>query len=122
MTAQYLIAASFALTFHHARKDTVSLTQLPGRAGFGHRAVCQYHDLVSIGDGAHTVGDDEHRLVPDELGNTCLDFGFVLHVERSGSFVQQHDRSIFQQGSGDGDTLALAPGERAGERYILPAM
>ena len=37
----------------------------------------------------------------------------VLHIERSGGFVQQNDRRILQQRTRDGDALALATGKLA---------
>ena len=75
------------------------------------RTVFEHHYLVGIGDGSHTVGDDKHGLVAYQLRDACLYLGLVLDVEAGGSFVEQHDGSVFEQSTGDGDVLTFATRE-----------
>ena len=45
------------------------------------------------------------------LSRLFLDGGFNFGVERTGGFVKQQNRRIFEHNTGDGDALALAAGK-----------
>ena len=99
------------MPLYHTGKFAATSQQFGGSALLGNRTVFEHHYLVGIGDGSHTVGDDKHGLVAYQLRDACLYLGLVLDVEAGGSFVEQHDRSVFEQGSGDGDALTFATRE-----------
>ena len=93
--------------------------QLCRAALFCHDTARQHHYPIRTGYGAHPVGDDKDGFVFYEPGKSLLTGSFVLHIQAGGSFVQQDDGRILQEGAGDGDTLTLAAGKDAA---ILAAM
>ena len=95
------------LELGHVTEDTVLLQQLRGRAALYHRTVSQYHHLVCTGHGTHTVGDHQHGLVGDQAGQRSLNLAFVLHIQRSGGFVQQYNGRVLYERPGYGDPLPL---------------
>ena len=68
--------------------------------------------LVGGGDGGEAMGDDNQRPGLDQRVDSLLNQGFVLQVHISGSFVQNYNRGILQDGAGDGNPLFLPAGER----------
>jgi hypothetical protein len=57
------------------------------------------------------VGRHDHRAALDEPGECLHDEFLGVHVESGGGFVEQHQRGVHEQGSGDADSLALSAGQ-----------
>ena len=100
------------MELEHFAEEAALCFEFCGGAGFDDLTVLQDHDLVGICDGAHAVGDDDDGLVLYEFRNALLNFGFVFDVEACGSFVEEYDGGVLEDGAGDGDSLAFAAGER----------
>lgn len=68
------------------------------------------HDYDSIGgaDGRKAVRDDDGRAMFHQPIKRVLHQPFAFRVESRRCFVEQEKRRIAQQGSGDGNALALA--------------
>mmetsp|Transcript_39479 Transcript_39479/g.77658 ORF Transcript_39479/g.77658 Transcript_39479/m.77658 type:complete len:302 (+) Transcript_39479:208-1113(+) len=68
-------------------------------------------DLVGVTDGRKTMGDDDScTLVPlHQTVEGSLDHSFAFSVESTCRFVQQEDSRVLQDGSGDRNSLFLAP-------------
>ena len=81
----------FLLQTNHSGELAVAGQQFVGRSLFAHRTATKHHDVVSIADGAHTVGDDDNGLVAHQFGNTRLYFRLVLGVKACGGFVEKYD-------------------------------
>ena len=94
-------------------EDTAFLQQLRRRPLLGYCTILEHHDLVRTGDGTHPVGDNEDGLVPDEPRQRLLNGRFVLHIQTGSGFIQQNDRRILQECTGNGNALPLAAGQIA---------
>ena len=71
------------------------------------RAVSEYDDLIRPGHRAHTVGNDQHRLILNQPGKRRLDQCLVLHIKACRRFIKQDNRRVLQERAGDGDALPL---------------
>ena len=80
---------------------------------FDDLAVAHGDDAVGgMGDGG-VMGDEDHgvfALVMD-AAEEVHDLGGVFGVEIAGGFVGQENGGFIGEAAGDGDTLALTPGE-----------
>lgn len=77
-----------------------------------HRSPVEHQDLVGVADGVQAVGDGQHRGALDQDRARLGDQVVVLGVERGGRFVEDDDRGLLEQCSGDRHALALAAGEQ----------
>ncbi len=68
-------------------------------------------DLVCPPDGREAVGDHERSAALHEIAEAILDHSFRLGVEGAGGLVKDEDARIGEDGTGDGETLALASGK-----------
>ena len=68
----------------------------------------QHKDRVRIADGREAMRDDETCARARELGHRMLDETFRTRVDRARRLVENEDFGISQQGTSDGDELALA--------------
>ena len=66
-----------------------------GGALLGDNAAGKDNDFIRAADGAHPVGDDQHRFLPDQPGQGGLDLRFILYIKACSSFIQQNDGSVF---------------------------
>ena len=57
------------------------------------------------------MGDDKGGPVLHQVIKGLLDLSFRLSIQSRGGLIQNQDRGIFQQSSGDGQSLSLAPRE-----------
>ena len=75
-------------------------------------AVLEHQDQVGVLDGGQTVGDDKAGAVFGEPvhGLLCNELGPGIH--RGGSFVQNQHWVVLNHGSGNGQQLLLAGGDR----------
>ena len=76
--------------------ETALLHQFRRGALLDHTAVPQHHDVVGSRHGAHPMGDDQHRLVPEQAGEGGLDSALVLYIQTGGGLIQQHHRRVLQ--------------------------
>ena len=102
----------YFLELEHFAEEAAFFLEFSWGADFGDLVFVENDNLVSICDGAHAVRDDDDGLVLHEFRNALLNLGFVFDVEACGGFVEEHDGSVFEDGAGDGDSLAFATGER----------
>ena len=77
------------------------------------------HHGHAVGDRAHerqVVGDEQHRQpeVALQVGEQLDDRRLHEHVERRRDLVADEHVGLAHQGPGDGDALALAPGQLVG--------
>ena len=71
-------------------------------------ALAQDVNDVSVDDGGKSMGDDEAGAIFLQGFESLLDEVLRLVVDGGGGFVEKEDRSVLQEGAGDGDALALA--------------
>ena len=82
-------------------------------AGVDNAAFVHDHDPIGQGQCRQAVGDDDRGPVARELFQHFVDQLLALQIDLAGSFVQDQDRRIAQDGPGQRDPLALATGELA---------
>ena len=80
-------------------------------AAFGDAAAFEDEDLVGVADGGEAVGDDEARAVFHQMVEGFLDETLGGGVNTGGGFVEDEDRRVFQEGTGDGEALFFAYAE-----------
>ena len=80
-------------------------------AGVDDFALGHDDDEIGVEDGGEAVRDGDDGFAGGEFFQGGLDHAFAFGVQRGGGFVQEEDRSVLQQGSGDGEALLLAAGE-----------
>ena len=85
--------------------------QFIGTAFLSDLAVRKNNDFISSLHGTHAVGDDQDGLSFKKPRQRALHLRFVLHVQRGCRLIQQDDGRVFQERTGDGNTLTLAAGE-----------
>ena len=85
---------ALGLELHHAAVKAALLHQLRRGALLGYMAVLQNHDVVGSGHGAHPMGDDQHRLPPEQAGEGGLDSTFIFHIQAGSGLIQQHHRRV----------------------------
>ena len=83
------------------------------RATVKDAALLHDDDLICFQNRRKAVCDGDDRFAGGEVVNGLLNDFFALRVERGGGFIQQQDRRITQNGTGDGDALLLTAGEIA---------
>ena len=74
-------------------------------------AFVHHHNLIGLLDGREAVCHHQSGTLLHEFIECGLHQAFGFGVERAGGFVQNQDGHVFQQGAGDGDTLALTAGK-----------
>ena len=79
---------------------------------FYQSAIVKNEDLIRVYNCTEAVGDHNNRLAFHQFGNRLLNQNFILRVKGCCCFVKQNNGRIFQQGAGDGNTLALTTGKR----------
>jgi hypothetical protein len=74
--------------------------------------VVQHDDEVGTPDRRQPVRDDEGRAAGEKAAQPALDASLRSDVDRRRSLVEDEDARIREQGTGEGDELALT-GARA---------
>lgn len=67
-------------------------------------------DSVGVLNRTEAVGDDEYRAPFGELLECRLNLVLALGVKRGGRLVQDNDGCVLEEGTSDGNTLALPAG------------
>ena len=70
-------------------------------------AMVEYRDLIAEAAGGEAVGDINCRLCSDELIKPLIDFMLRHRVERGGRLVEDDDRRILLQRTGQQQPLPL---------------
>ena len=65
-------------------------------------------DDVGLDDGAEAVGDDDGGAVGTKFRQRGLNEMLGFHIDSGGGFIEEQDGSVFEEGAGEGETLALA--------------
>jgi hypothetical protein len=65
-------------------------------------------DDVGLDDGAEAVGDDDGGAVGTKFRQRGLKEMLGFHIDSGGGFIEEQDGSVFEEGAGEGETLALA--------------
>ena len=76
-------------------------------AAFYNLSVVEHTDLIGILDRTQTVGDGYGGTRLHQTLQSILYQTLALRIEGGGGFIEDEDRGILQDGTGDGDTLAL---------------
>ena len=91
------------------------------RAGFGHPTVVEHHHLVGGHGVRHAVRDHDHGGGLRQFADRVQDHGLALGVHAAGGLIEDVDRGVAQQRTGDGQALALSAGQVrriGGDRHI----
>ena len=70
-----------------------------------HSAVIHNDDLPRVHYGFDFVGNHNYSFARSEFLNCLLKHPFIFWINAGSCFIQENDRSIFQNGSGYGDPL-----------------
>jgi len=84
---------------------------LLGRSGQRDAATIQRDQILARGQQNRAVRDDNHRTLLADLGQRPAQFIFGLAVEAARRLVEEDDRRVANQRTGDGNALALATRE-----------
>ena len=106
-------AKALLLNMEQLMIQTVLLHQLIVGSMLYQPAIVKNKDLVRIHNCTEAVSDHNNRLTFHQSGNRLLHQDFILRVEGCCGLVKQNDGSVFQQGAGNGNTLALTAGKSA---------
>ena len=71
------------------------------------RPLSSHEDQIGIGDGRQAMGDDEGGAALAERIERLLDAALGFGVEGAGCLVQDQDRRVLQNGTGDRKALTL---------------
>jgi hypothetical protein len=90
------------------RSRILFLQEFPVSSSLHDFPVPQNEDEVSIADGAQAVGDDEGRPPSHEVEHCVLDEALGVGVDVTCGFIKNEDCGVFEEGTGDGEELALS--------------
>src|SRR5205823_10990585 len=85
--------------------------QLSVRTDFDNSAFVQHDNFAGMAYGRQAVRNDKRGAIFHEIGESILDHLLRRTVERRGGLVQDENRSITQQCTGNSNTLLFAAGE-----------
>lgn len=80
-------------------------------AMLGNASLVHHKDLVGVAHGLQPVGNHDDGLLPGQGVNGVHQILLVFRVHVGGGLVQDDDGRILHDGTGDGDSLLLAPGQ-----------
>ena len=89
------------------------LDELVVRALFNDTALVEHTNEVGMADGGEAVGDGDGGAVLHQSFQGLLHKALTLRVEGAGGFIQNEDRRILQDSTGDADALTLTATETA---------
>ena len=74
-------------------------------------AVLEHDDQVGVADRREPVRDDERGAAGEETTERPLDLALGADVDRRGGLVEDQDARVGEEGTGEGDELALTERE-----------
>ncbi len=77
-------------------------------AALDNLAIFEHECLVSVADGAQSMGDDEGCTSFEQPVQSALDEFFGAGIDTGGGFIKDQDTGISQKRTGDGDKLTLS--------------
>ena len=81
------------------------------RAALQNSSIFDHQNLVGTANGGQPMGNDKRRPPLHQVGKALLDHSLRLGVEAGGSFVQNENAGIGQNGARNRDPLALPAGQ-----------
>ena len=78
---------------------------------FDDATVVEDDDVVGFEDGVEAVCDGNDGSTLHDAAGGFFEQGFGLGVEAGGGFVEDEDGRVFEEGSGEGETLCLSAAE-----------
>jgi hypothetical protein len=87
--------------------EPASLDQFSVRPFLDDPAIVDHQDLTGISDCAHAVGDDEAGPPRHQTEQRLVDAGFGARVDAAGCLVEDQDRRVGDNRTGDGQKLFL---------------
>ena len=87
---------------------SVALKELLVRSSFLYLALVQDKDLIGVGDGAESMGNDEHSASVRQGRESFLDVLLGFRVKGGSGFVEHDDPRILQDCASNGNTLLLS--------------
>ena len=81
------------------------------RPAFDDLSFVEHQNFIGVLHGGKTVRDHQNRLFLRQLFKGELNLMFVLSARKSGCFIQNDDRRVFQNGARQRDALIFAAGE-----------
>ncbi|CKT65555.1 Uncharacterised protein [Mycobacterium tuberculosis] len=76
-------------------------------AAFDDPTMIEHDDLVGPGDGMQSMGDYQHGAVPGQPVKRLLHKVFRFRIGKRGGLVEDEDRSVAEDGTGNGEPLSL---------------
>ncbi len=90
--------------------NAAALYQIMMRAVLADFAVLQYINAVGINNCTQSVRDHDDGFALCKLRKCRLHLCFIIRVGKRGRFIQNQDRRIFQNGTGNRNTLLFTAG------------
>ena len=90
--------------------ETILSEELFMGSHFFNMSLTQYNNLIRILDGAETMSNNERRTAFHQSFQRFLHDFFTFRIKSRCSFVQNQDFRIFQNSSGNGNSLTLTAG------------
>ena len=84
------------------------------RAAFRYFAIVHYEDAVCVSGVHKAVRDQDYGLGALHLPDAVKDDLLALHIDVAGRLVENIDRTVMQQSSGEGQPLSLTAGKVLG--------
>ena len=103
------ISLSFILLLHVVKFLVIAVggEQLVVSTPFHDASFMEHADLIGIADGGETVGDGHGGAGLHQPFKSILHQTLALGVECRGGLVEDEDGWVLQDGTGDGDALAM---------------
>ena len=75
-----------------------------------HPSLVYHYNIISTYHCAQAMSNDDYSLFFHQVVDSILDVNLVFGIERSSCLVEQYDGCIFQNSTGNRDTLFLSTG------------
>ena len=99
------------LPHHHFLIDSSFRHQFSVRALFDNASFVQHKNDIRVGDSGKAMSNNKGGSSPEEFMYRLLNQLFAFRIKTAGSFIQDQDMWIRQDGSSDRKPLSLSAGE-----------
>ncbi len=93
------------------REDATGPFEVAKSPAFSDLAIFEHDNLIDIAQRTQAVRDHNHCASNDQMIERAHHFRLGLYIQGRRRLVEDQNRSIAQNGAGDGNALALATGE-----------